>query len=92
MNAYPVHRPNWLTVAGADLSGVVATIVITVVLGRFSCQEADPRLGRVDQCHRLVGPAPGSARAVRVTATIPSVRQLQHFSVRRCKPESFRVK
>ena len=35
-NAYPVHRPNWLTVAGTDLSGVVAAIVITVVLGRAS--------------------------------------------------------
>jgi hypothetical protein len=35
-NAYPVHRPNWLTVAGTDLSGVVAAIVITVVLGSAS--------------------------------------------------------
>ena len=33
INAYPVHRPNSLTVAGTDLSGVVAAIVITVVLG-----------------------------------------------------------
>ena len=35
-NAYPVHRRNWLTVAGTDLSGVVAAIVATVVLGRAS--------------------------------------------------------
>jgi hypothetical protein len=36
INAYPVHRPYSLTVAGTDLSGVVAAIVITVVLGRAS--------------------------------------------------------
>jgi hypothetical protein len=36
INAYPVHRPNSLTVAGTDLSGVVAAIVITVVLGGAS--------------------------------------------------------
>jgi hypothetical protein len=35
-NAYPVHRPNRLTVAGTDLSGFVAAIVIAVVLGRAS--------------------------------------------------------
>jgi hypothetical protein len=33
---YPVHRPNWLTVTGTVLSGVVDAIVITVVLGRTS--------------------------------------------------------
>jgi hypothetical protein len=33
INAYPVHRPNSLAVAGTDLSGVVAAVVITVVLG-----------------------------------------------------------
>jgi hypothetical protein len=73
-HAYPVHRPNWLIVAG---------IVITVVLGRASRAKKRAfvkdgltivKVGRVA--------APDSARVVRVTATFPSVRQPQHFSVR----------
>jgi hypothetical protein len=43
-NAYPVHRPNRLSVAGTDLSGVVA-IVIAVVLGRAS-RVKKPALGK----------------------------------------------
>jgi hypothetical protein len=40
---YPVHRPNWSTVAGIVLPGVVVAIVITVVQGRFLRQGAGPR-------------------------------------------------
>jgi hypothetical protein len=80
LNALSGPSTNWLTVAGADLSGVVAAIVITMVLGRASRGKDS-----------WTGSAPDSARAVRVRATIPSARQSQHLSVRRVKPESFRV-
>jgi hypothetical protein len=44
-NAYPVHRPNWLTVAG---------IVITVVLGRAS-RAKKRALGKDGLTNMIVG-------------------------------------
>lgn len=64
---YPVHRPNWLIVAGTVLSGVVDAIVIIVVLGLAS-RAKKLALGKDGLTNVIVGRVPGSARAARARA------------------------